>query len=76
MPDGGPPHLPLIVLHAAENESGEWSGVRPLAPRSCTGKLTHAARQFSHSDLHRLHKYGELCGQPLQSEHSYGRGEL
>jgi len=36
-------------LPAARNETGERSGVNPPVPRSCTGKLTHAARQFIHS---------------------------
>gem|GEM_PF-4735352 len=38
-----------FILRAARNETGERSGVSSPVPRSCTGKLTHAARQFSHS---------------------------
>jgi hypothetical protein len=38
-----------VILHAAGNEFGELSGVSPMAPRFCTGKLTNAARQLSHS---------------------------
>ena len=38
-----------VILRAARNESGERSGVSPPVLRFCTGKLTHAARQFSHS---------------------------
>ena len=34
----------LSILCAARNESGERSGVSPMVPRFCTGKLTHAAR--------------------------------
>ena len=36
-----------MILLAARNESGERSGVSPPIRRFCTGKLTHAARQFS-----------------------------
>ena len=38
-----------FILRAARNESGERSGVSPPVPRFCTGNLTHAARQMSHS---------------------------
>ena len=38
-----------VTLRAAKNESGERSGVSPPVPRFCTGKLTHAARQFFRS---------------------------
>ena len=38
-----------VILHAARIESGERSGVSPPVRRSCTGKLTHAAHQLSHS---------------------------
>ncbi len=41
--------MPVVVLLAAGNESDTRSGVRPVVPRFCTGKLTHAARQLSHS---------------------------
>ena len=41
--------LKAVILRAARNESGERSGVSPPIPRFRTGKLTHAARQFSHS---------------------------
>ena len=37
----------LRLYSAAGNESGERSGVSPPVSRFCTGKLTHAARQFS-----------------------------
>ena len=36
-------------LREAGIESGELSGVSPPVRRLCTGKLTHAARQLSHS---------------------------
>ena len=39
----------VLILRAARNESGERSRVSRPVPRFCTGKLTHAARQFSHS---------------------------
>ena len=39
--------IPLCILHAVENEFGERSGVSPPVLWLCTGKLTHAARQFS-----------------------------
>ena len=32
------------ILRAARNETDERSGVSPPVLRSCTGKLTHAAR--------------------------------
>ena len=41
--------LRQIILCAVGKESGERSGVSPPVPRSFTGKLTHAARQLSHS---------------------------
>jgi len=39
----------VFILRATGNESGERSGVSPPVPCSCTGKLTHAAHQLSHS---------------------------
>gem|GEM_PF-1925274 len=44
-----PPESAISIFRAARNESGERSGVSPPIPRFCTGKLTHAARQFPHS---------------------------
>ena len=37
------------IVRAARNDSGERSGVSPLVPRFCNGKVTDAARQFSPS---------------------------
>ena len=37
----------MNILRAARNESGERSGVSPPVSRFFTGKLTHAARQFT-----------------------------
>ena len=34
-------------MSVQSTQSGERSGVSPLVSRFCTGKLTHAARQFS-----------------------------
>ena len=41
--------LGQVNLLAAGNEFGERSGVSLPVPRSCTGKLTHAARQLPQS---------------------------
>jgi hypothetical protein len=38
-----------LIPHAVKNEFGERSGVSPPVLCFCTGKLTHAARQFSHT---------------------------
>ena len=37
----------MTILPVVGNESGARSGVSPPVRRSCTGKLTHAARQLS-----------------------------
>jgi len=50
-----------IILRMARNETGERSGVSPPVPRSCTGKLTHAARQCLNPDRVALISTGIFC---------------